>query len=1037
MDGTTIMPFNRDGIWEEPTQEDIAEFTANLESTETKQVSTKIPENLMNKLESGISQSNIEVLAKTNKTRLETIKTLAKKGFSKVDIIIPVYGGIHVLDKCLESIEKCTNWPYEITLVNDATDDGGITKMHLNNLYGNKYKVLHNNKNRGFAATVNRGLKATENKYACILNSDTVVTPNWLTKMVLALESDPNTQIVNPVTNNTALINVDMYPGQSYLDMNRALEKTSRQAYPEIMPTGFCFMFKRELLNEIDYFDEAYGSYGEETDFWFRTINHVKDGLLQKYKAVLADDTYIFHERGTSFSQLGTDEHIGLRRGGSERFHKIHPNFKVWRQTYDVESAVGGLRQNLTPQAFLDDSKEMNVAFVVKSTGACGGMNYIADIANDLIDKNFNVKICCIPDPTSTNMGLVSSLRTMPIYFENEEDFIKKFSSVCFNEGVVFAAVTDVTPAVKELSDTHANITGINHVQSYDPLLAIMSGAGDEVSEDRLKRLISLPCVTASGWVADEITSAGGTVLANVLPGVDTNLFYDRGRNNGDDRFTVAVSLNTSYPFKGSDRGLELCKKIHEKALKLNQEVRILGLGCDAVKQAPYITCLGTVSQSRWAHLLGREIDVFVDPSHIHSYGMPILEALVSGVRVVTWDNMGVNEYAKEAGHNQIEIFNEDADVDDLVESIFKEVTPSTGRFTQKRSKSIDYFEEVVNHFRVKPKHRVSIEVITPHLRKHGGPTTNICLANNLEKLNHNVEIASCYPDFNPEVIAQSNVPIRQDWSSMAPKEVMIINSDNPFAPQIMKEHPDSKFIMYKLSHNMRFKETEESNLKLNWNHIITSTDWLRNVCVKDFSWPGNKVTTVGWYHYGHSIFKMPPQNRTYNNLDTGIKIGLLMHQHPLKGSKDALTICKSLKKKYGTQVQIVAFGECQVQLDPWVQYFYNCTRPEMAAVMQQLDIWVGASHTEGLGRLALEAMSAGVAVVTTDTGAEFLKNGDNCLLYDIGDLRAGAALTDQIIQNDDLRTKLVVNGYNTAVESSNPERFRSNLQSVIQEVMK
>ena len=85
---------------------------------------------------------------------------------------------------------------------------------------------------------------------------------------------------------------------------------------------------------------------------------------------------------------------------------------------------------------------------------------------------------------------------------------------------------------------------------------------------------------------------------------------------------------------------------------------------------------------------------------------------------------------------------------------------------------------------------------------------------------------------------------------------------------------------------------------------------------------------------------------------------------------------------------------------------------------------------------MSLEAMSSGLAVVTTDTGAEFLKDGYNCLLYSPGDSQAGAEAVDKLVQDRDLMQTLVINGYKTALEHSDPEPFKQKLNDVIKGVL-
>ena len=272
-----------------------------------------------------VAESSQEALANANATYYSNLRSLTK-GTSKleaVNIVIPVYNSIGLTLECIKAVMANTYWPYRITIVDDASD-AFTHKMLQEVADANKDKItlLTNRKNRGFAATVNRGVKEFEltTKYTVLLNSDVLVTPYWLTKMVVALNNNPRNKIVNPITNNTAVINVGMSQGYSYISMDDVMERTAARNYPEIMPTGFCFLVPNSLFAAVGYMDESYANFGEETDFWMRTITWSDGKTFDRWRAVLADDTYVFHQRGASYETLGEEIHMNLRKTASARF---------------------------------------------------------------------------------------------------------------------------------------------------------------------------------------------------------------------------------------------------------------------------------------------------------------------------------------------------------------------------------------------------------------------------------------------------------------------------------------------------------------------------------------------------------------------------------------------------------------------------------------------------------------------------------------------------------------------------------------------
>ena len=1048
------MPFDRDGKWIASTEEHVQAFR-NAVKDETTEVVQPTHE-LISALQ-GMAVSESDEAA----TPIDFFNTVARlKG--KVDIVVPVYGGLHVLRDCVESIQARTHWDYNLIFVDDCSPDPEVLRylygLRDDTDLGDRMSVIKNKQNRGFAATVNRGISHGTAEYVCIMNTDVIVTDGWLTRMLVALESDPRNCLVNPATNNTALINVDMYEGRSYLDMDLALTRQSAIRYPEIMPTGFCFMYRRSLVEEIGPFDEAYGSYGEETDFWFRAINHVTDeGVLLGYKAVMADNVYLFHERGTSFSQLGTDDHAAQRKSGSTRFHSMHPQFAEWSKGYNVEDSLGGLRRSIPTKAFTRESAG-NVAWAVKSSGACGGMYYIADIANRMIEEGYNVKICLIPDETldaegnrvaSQKQAVIGNLRTSPILFNNREEFVREFKNRVFDgPGVLFSAVTELTPSCIDIGKRHDGLQVINHVQSWDIDLA------KELGRDELVPMIencykAIPNIVSSRWVTEEIKKLGGEVIAHIPPGVNPDLFHDRNREEGgDERTTFGIIMLKDNPFKGYERGIKFCSALIKEARDRKQDIRVLAIGTDSIQEARGVIGVGGLSQAKIADMLGREIDVLVDPATVHSYGLPGLEALFSGASFLCWDNKGVNDY-KIHFEDDVTVLENDSDSKEWVDAAFSLVNRTQNRIDNRtpephvRETSVnDFISAVFVEEDKRNSHR--IEVITPHMRKHGGPSTLITSANLMAAMGHEVSMSMIYDDWNPEVLGMSLVPMRREGWEKVPggTEVCFINSDNPFAEQIMKANEDVKYIMYKLSHNERFKQIENDNLNLPWDHIATSTDWLRSAClepVKEWdhkAWAPEKVTTIGWYHYGHPVFDCTKAKRVYGNADSGFRIGTLIHTHPLKGTQECMNIIDALKKKYEAKVHAAGVGEARAKVPWYMQYFGGLGRRDLANCFQQFDIWLGGSHTEGLGRMALEAMSAGAAVVTTDTGAEFLKDGENCLLYPVGDAQKGGELVDMLANDSKLFTKLVTNGHKTALDASDATVLQYNLNKVVEEVL-
>ena len=222
----------------------------------------------------------------------------------KVDIIIPIYNAYDEVVRCIESIKKWTDLEKNrLILVNDNSPDERI-KTFLDQLKLTNTIVIHNENNKGFSANINIGMAQSDQNDVILLNSDTVVTQNWIEKLVKCAYSDKAIATVTPLSNNATLCSVpdflqenkvpDEYTVDEYAEL---IERISLRKYPEIpVAHGFCMYVKREVIDKIGNFDaETFGrGYGEETDFCFRAIE-------VGYHHVMCDDTFILHTGTSSF----------------------------------------------------------------------------------------------------------------------------------------------------------------------------------------------------------------------------------------------------------------------------------------------------------------------------------------------------------------------------------------------------------------------------------------------------------------------------------------------------------------------------------------------------------------------------------------------------------------------------------------------------------------------------------------------------------------------------------------------------------------
>lgn len=200
----------------------------------------------------------------------------------KVSIVILTFNQLDLTKECLKSIEVNTNVPYELILVDNASTDG--TPEYLEKYCGNisgkciSKRLIKNQHNIGFAPGVNQGLDICQGEYVCLLNNDTVVTQDWIVKLIDSLENDEKAEIVGPVSTGT------FYP--QYVENEESIDGIVRESN---ILYGFCEVFRRELLFKIGCLDERYriGNF-EDHDFNERILKN-------NGKLLVAGNVFIEH----------------------------------------------------------------------------------------------------------------------------------------------------------------------------------------------------------------------------------------------------------------------------------------------------------------------------------------------------------------------------------------------------------------------------------------------------------------------------------------------------------------------------------------------------------------------------------------------------------------------------------------------------------------------------------------------------------------------------------------------------------------------
>ena len=267
--------------------------------------------------------SNVGVLREYKYSKINN-----KKERGIISVIVPIFNGYEDVKKCIESVIENTQCKYELVLVNDASTDERIS--WLLNDFDRRYdfvRVINNSVNLGYTASINIACKTCKGDVV-LLNSDTIVTKNWLSKLHQSAYSKDNICTVTPLSNSAGAFSIPIRGEDNVLPdgitiemMAEIVEKKSRNIRPQV-PTGngFCMYIRKDCIERVGLFDEVNFPVGycEENDFCMRAI---KKGFIH----IIDDATFVFHKRSVSFG----DKKAALIKKNRQTLDKLHPEFKA------------------------------------------------------------------------------------------------------------------------------------------------------------------------------------------------------------------------------------------------------------------------------------------------------------------------------------------------------------------------------------------------------------------------------------------------------------------------------------------------------------------------------------------------------------------------------------------------------------------------------------------------------------------------------------------------------------------------------------
>lgn len=575
-------------------------------------------------------------------------------------IIIPVFNALEHLQHCIASVlQNIDHHDVRLIIINDGS---WLQTKHWLNKLALKHPdmtLLHNETNLGYTRSINKGIAATNADYVILLNSDTVVTPNWLSDLAAAAESKSSIGIVGPLSNaaswqsvpelfnNDHKFAINQLPANTSLaDFAKLVKKHSPKCYPEAkFINGFCFLIKRAVIDSIGLFDEKAfpRGYGEENDYCVRAQQ-------AGFSLAIVDNCYVFHAKSKSF---GHEQRTELSKHGDTNLRLKHGNDYITQLVHSQkhDTSLDSLRLSLLSEPNIKSSTPLrgltnfSMLFILPVAGGGGGSHSIVQetIALRRLGIQCNIAI------QNQNIERFHSLYSdVP---EHKDIFVgfspQSIMAIAATFDIVIGTVFHSLSIVRKIVHQHPHIHPAYYIQDYEPFFFEQGTDEWQRAHDSYALIPQATLFAKTHWIADQVNKHHGLNVNKVQPSIDHNVYFP-ARQSTRKILTLTAMIRPKTPYRGSLRIMKLFQKLQQQF----DHLEIHTFGCDDTDDL-YLTLPmdfdyahhGILKRPQVADLL-RKTDIFIDLSDYQAFGRTALEAMACGATAIVPQKGGTTEYA-------------------------------------------------------------------------------------------------------------------------------------------------------------------------------------------------------------------------------------------------------------------------------------------------------------------------------------------------------------------------------------------------------
>lgn len=209
-----------------------------------------------------------------------------------VTLIVPVYNGKKFIDGFIDSLKKQSIKDWHCIFIDDASTDKSYGCLTARTITDKRITLLLNCKNQGYANCINTGYREVSSKYFVCMNVDVKFDENFLSDLIMSIESDDNIAMVCPLaykdkSKDVAFFNDIFYNKKQTIGLTTtgnigfidAKYKVNTEGHKmiEVFYHGV-FLAKYDVINRIcgctNLFDDDYYMYCEDLYLCWKIRQH-------------------------------------------------------------------------------------------------------------------------------------------------------------------------------------------------------------------------------------------------------------------------------------------------------------------------------------------------------------------------------------------------------------------------------------------------------------------------------------------------------------------------------------------------------------------------------------------------------------------------------------------------------------------------------------------------------------------------------------------------------------------------------------------